>query len=138
MPELENGNYVLRVKAWDSANNSGLAEYRISIGAADEPEIVELFNVPNPFADNTRFYYELSTEAAAVSMDVFTLAGRKIHTIRDLPGRSGENITDFWDGKDIWGDELANGIYIYKLSVRTSMGSTDKTIEKFGKMVILR
>jgi len=138
MPELESGNYILRVKAWDSANNSGLVEFRIAIGAADEPEIVELFNVPNPFADNTRFYYELSTEAAAVSMDIFTLAGRKIHSFRDLPGRSGENITDFWNGKDIWGDELANGIYIYKLSVRTAMGSTDKTIKKFGKMVILR
>jgi hypothetical protein len=138
MPELENGNYNLKVKAWDSANNSGLVEFKIAIGAADEPEIVELFNVPNPFADQTRFYYELSTEATAVSMDIFTLAGRKIHSFRDMPGRSGENITDFWNGKDIWGDKLANGIYIYKLSVRAAMGSTDKTIEKFGKMVILR
>lgn len=139
LPEIENGNYVLKIKAWDSANNSALKEIRISIGAAEAPQIVELFNVPNPFADETQFYYELSEDASDVSIDIFTLAGRKIHTIGNLPGHSGENISSMWNGADKWGDKLANGVYIYKLSVRAAMGSTDNIdLEKFGKLVILK
>ena len=138
LPEVEDGNYVLRVKAWDSANNSALKEYNVSIGAIEEPQIVELYNVPNPFAVNTRFYYELTAEASDVSLDLFTLSGRKILTLRDLPGSPGENLTDVWDGTDDWGDKLANGVYIYKLNVRTAIQSADKHLKKFGKIVILK
>jgi len=138
LPEVENGNYLLKVKAWDSANNSAQKAYSISIGAIEQPQIVELFNVPNPFTEDTQFYYELSSEANQVSLDLFTLSGRKIHTFRDLPGRKGENITDSWDGTDKWGDKLANGVYIYKLNVRTAMESADNDLKKFGKIVILR
>ena len=138
LPEIEDGNYTLKVKAWDSANNSAQKVYNISIGAVAEPQIVELYNVPNPFSGTTQFYYELSAEASDVSLDLYTLSGRKIHTLQDLPGRSGENLTDLWDGTDGWGDKLANGVYIYKLNVRTAMQSADKNLKKFGKIVILK
>ena len=138
LPEVTDGNYVLRIKAWDSANNSAQIEYSISIGAIEEPQIVELYNVPNPFGENTRFYYELTSEASDVSLDLFTLSGRKILTLRDLPGSAGENLTDLWDGTDDWGDKLANGVYIYKLNVRTAIQSADKHLKKFGKVVILK
>jgi Peptidase family C25 len=138
LPEIENGNYVLKVKAWDSANNSTLKEYHISIGATEQAEIVELYNVPNPFVETTQFFYELSVEAENVNLEIFTLSGRKIHAIDNLPGRSGENLSATWDGKDKWGDDLSNGVYIYKLTVRTATQSADKNVEKFGKIVILR
>ncbi len=139
LPEVEDGNYTLKIKAWDSANNSRLAEYRISIGSAEAPEIVELYNVPNPFADETQFYYELSSDASEVSIDIFTLSGRKIHTLRNLPGREGENLTSLWNGRDNLGDKLANGVYIYKLSIRTASNLADNiSLEKFGKLVILK
>jgi len=139
LPQMENGNYILKIKAWDSANNSALKEMRISLGEAEVPQIVEMYNVPNPFANETQFYYELSDEASNVSIDIFTLAGRKIYTISNLPGHSGENISEAWNGEDKWGDKLANGIYIYKLSVRTATGLADNIdLEKFGKLVILK
>ena len=139
LPEVEDGNYTLKIKAWDSANNSSLAEYRIAIGSAEAPEIAELYNVPNPFSDETQFYYELSSDASEVSIDIFTLNGRKIHTLRNLPGREGENLSSLWDGRDNLGDKLANGVYIYKLSIRTAGGMADNiSLEKFGKLVILK
>ena len=59
----------------------------------------------------------------------------------------GRNITDYaWDGKDEFGDKLANGVYLYKVITR----SNGKAVEKresdadsffkkgFGKMVIMR
>lgn len=139
IPDIENGNYTLKIKAWDSANNSAQKEYNVAVGEAELPQIVELFNVPNPFKNETQFYYELSTAASQVSLDIFTLAGRKIHTIRNLPGTEGENISSIWNGRDSWGDEIANGVYIYKLNVRPiSISSDNNRLEKFGKLVILR
>ena len=139
LPEVEDGNYSLKIKAWDSANNSALEEYNLAIGSAEVPRIAELYNVPNPFADETQFYYELSSDASEVAIDIFTLSGRKIHTLRNLPGREGENLTVTWNGRDQLGDKLANGVYIYKLSIRTATASADNiNLEKFGKLVILK
>jgi len=39
-----------------------------------------------------------------------------------------------WDGKDDFGDKLAKGVYIYKLSVT---GTDSKKAEKTEKLVIL-
>jgi len=40
-----------------------------------------------------------------------------------------------WDGKDDFGDQLAKGVYVYRLRVRTPDGAT---AEKLEKLVLLR
>jgi flagellar hook assembly protein FlgD len=40
-----------------------------------------------------------------------------------------------WDGKDDFGDKIGKGVYIYKLTVKSTI-SNSKT-EKFEKLVIL-
>jgi flagellar hook assembly protein FlgD len=40
-----------------------------------------------------------------------------------------------WDGKDDFGDRLGKGVYIYKLTVKSSLTNTKS--EKFEKLVIL-
>ena len=59
----------------------------------------------------------------------------------------GRNITQYaWDGKDNYGDRLANGVYLYKVitklngnDVEKSASGADKYIVKeFGKMVLMR
>ena len=39
-----------------------------------------------------------------------------------------------WNGRDEYGDKLGKGVYIYKVKVRNSVGTT---VEKFEKLVIL-
>ena len=41
-----------------------------------------------------------------------------------------------WDGRDRDGDLLANGVYLYKLMVRTSDGRF--TSEALGKLTVLK
>ena len=41
----------------------------------------------------------------------------------------------FWDGKDTFGDQLAKGVYIYRILVKDINGAT---AEKTEKLVILR
>ena len=40
-----------------------------------------------------------------------------------------------WDGTDEFGNKIGRGVYIYRLSVKTSDG---KTAEKWERLVILK
>jgi flagellar hook assembly protein FlgD len=63
------------------------------------------------------------------------------------PIRIGNNITQYaWDGRDEYGDELANGVYLYRVVVRNNgqamehrETSADRAFKQnFGKLYILR
>jgi flagellar hook assembly protein FlgD len=40
-----------------------------------------------------------------------------------------------WDGKDDFGDKIGKGVYIYKLTVKSTL--TNQKTEKIEKLVIL-
>jgi hypothetical protein len=40
-----------------------------------------------------------------------------------------------WDGRDDFGDRIGKGVYVYKLTVRSSL--TGNKAEKYEKLVIL-
>ncbi len=103
----------LALKAWDSANNP--AESTIKLYQLEEAKL-KLFNVtnfPNPFAKSTQFTFEL-TQPADISIAIFTLGGRKIMQFESEYFSIGFHAID-WDGKDAFGDKLANGVYLYRL-----------------------
>jgi flagellar hook assembly protein FlgD len=59
----------------------------------------------------------------------------------------GRNITQYaWDGRDNFGDRLANGIYLYKVITKLNGSDIDKKaseadkffVKEFGKMVLMR
>ncbi len=63
------------------------------------------------------------------------------------PIKIGNNLSSFeWDGKDEYGDQLANGVYLYKVFVKkngeyleTRTTAADKAFHKgFGKIYLLR
>jgi hypothetical protein len=63
------------------------------------------------------------------------------------PLRIGNNISEYaWDGKDEFGDQLANGVYIYRVLVRkqgafveSRATAADKAFKQgYGKMYLLR
>ncbi len=83
-------------------------------------------------------------------IQILTITGKVIREItQDELGyiHIGRNITDFaWNGKDQFGDQLANGVYLYRV-VTSIKGSTiekresgaDEYFKKgFGKMYLMR
>ncbi len=63
------------------------------------------------------------------------------------PLHVGRNITEYaWDGKDDFGDKLANGVYLYKVQTKLNGQTIEhKATEadsyftkELGKMVIMR
>lgn len=138
LPWLAEGDHTLSIKAWDNANNSSVFSANVKVSAQKEFELTEVMNHPNPFTDLTSFYYYLSQDADRVQIRIFTLAGRLIKQIPFASSRRGFNFSSTWDGRDEEGDQVANGVYIYKVTAEGVVDGERKTKEYFGKAVVVR
>ena len=143
IPELADGEYDLTIKAWDNYNNSSVFSTYITVYADDRFSVSEVMNYPNPVVetDSTVFQYMLTNDAEAVSLKIFTLAGRKIKTF-DL--RTPDFLTSGYhyvpyNLRDTDGDRLASGVYIYKIEA-TGVGfdGARRTSDSVSKLAILR
>lgn len=149
----KDGRYTLQVQAKDrSGNYSGEQEYRINFEVETASTISEVFNYPNPFSTSTRFLFTLSGSEIPDEMkiQIMNISG---DIVREITGdelgliRIGRNLTDYaWDGKDEFGDPLANGVYLYRVMARLkgkdmdfkSRGGAEFFHKGFGKMYIMR
>ncbi len=136
--ELEEGKHTLDMKVWDVNNNPSDA-YLEFIVANDEALALEhVLNYPNPFTTNTDFYFEHNKpgQNLDVRIEVFTVAGKLVKTIDGQFLSNGFRVGPInWNGRDEYGDVLARGVYMYRVSVRTPVG---ETVEKFERLVLLK
>jgi hypothetical protein len=136
--DLEEGKHNLKLKVWDVNNNPNEA-YLEFIVANDEKLVLEhVLNYPNPFTTNTDFYFEHNKpgQNLSVRIEVFTVAGKLIKTLAGEYNADGYRIGPInWNGRDEYGDILARGVYMYRVSVSTPIG---ETVEKFERLVLLR
>lgn len=150
---LEDGVYALRVQGTDeSGNKSGEYPYEISFEVINESTITHFYPYPNPFSTQTRFVFTLtgSTMPDRIKIQIMTVTGRVVREITQDeigPLRIGNNITQYaWDGRDEYGDQLANGVYLYKVFIRQNgeqiehrNTNADRAFKHgFGKLYILR
>ncbi len=132
---LDEGPHTVEIKAWDNSNNSSVATATFTVVAERELKLSEVVNFPNPFRERTDFTFVVSRDAE-VTISVFTLAGRVVKRLR-LNAVSNFNSVP-WDGRDEDGDELANGLYIYRLVARAEGSEGPVSAEAIGKLVIAR
>lgn len=149
----QDGTYELRARAKDIIGNpSGKNDYQIAFRIINESTITHIFNYPNPFSTSTRFAFELTGSELPdeIRIDILTITGKLVKVIyQDELGPLfiGRNITQYaWDGCDMYGNPLANGVYFYRVSVKIN-GKTVKhrstNTEQFfkngfGKMYLMR
>lgn len=149
----KNGDYRLRVQAKDiSGNWSAKNDYVIDFKVVIESSITRLLNYPNPFSTSTRFVFELTGYKVPdkLQIEIFTVSGKlvKIITLEELGEINiGRNITTYaWDGTDMYGDRLANGIYFYRVhakidgkDIKQKESAVDKYFkQEIGKMYLIR
>jgi hypothetical protein len=70
-------------------------------------------NLPNPFNPQTEISYDLPN-ACHVKLSIYNLLGQKIKTVVDEYQTTGQK-TVHWDGRDDRGNEVASGIYFYRI-----------------------
>ena len=136
LPILDAGEHSLTVKAWDSYNNFTEESVVFNIATSDELSIERVYNYPNPMSTSTDFTYFLSQPVEEIEINIYTVAGRLIRKINDFSSVSIGFQKIRWDGRDEVGDRLANGVYIYRLRVKSSF--TGQWVEVIEKLAIAR
>jgi hypothetical protein len=117
---LKPGEYTLTVYARDASGNAAdTLDIRFQVSASNG--IQQVMNYPNPFTSQTDFTFILrgSGQGAGARITIYTVSGKKIRTIIPTALRTGLNSVH-WDGRDENGNEVANGTYLYRVSVNAN------------------
>ncbi len=122
----------LKVQAWDNANNPSEQEILLSRLLRNKLTLLHVLNFPNPFEEQTQFTFEL-TSSAEVSVDIYTLGGRRIKTLYPVLLSMGYHALD-WDGRDAYGNPLANGVYLYRIRAKNH----DQSVSAIGRLAKFR
>jgi hypothetical protein len=143
--KLSEGSHKLSVKAWDVANNATEETLQFIVSNSASIALKNVLNYPNPFTDRTcfQFNHSLGNIPLDVKVDIYTITGQKVKSIEALwtgaeTLQAGDCIS--WDGNDEFGDPLARGIYLYRISVSTGNNTSQPILgeSKFEKLVILK
>ena len=135
---LSMGLHTLKFKAWDVYNNYVSQEIQFIVVGDGELSLTNVLNYPNPFVNYTQFWFSHNKpfEPLEVQVLIMTITGKVVKSINEMVTNTGflsREIT--WDGKDDFGDAIGKGVYIYKLTVRSTI--SDQKSEKIEKLVIL-
>ena len=104
---------VSEARVWDRYHRTNT----VDLGAAALKMLPKVFalkqNYPNPFNPTTVIRYALP-EASNVRLEVFNTLGQVVRTLADEEQVAGAyRIT--WDGRNEQGQEMATGVYIYRI-----------------------
>lgn len=134
---MAQGDYKIKVKAWDVFNNFSFQEAAFTVVSADKGIVIrDVVNYPNPMTANTTFTFQHNYSSAFnTKIKIYTIAGRLIKTIEE-----NDLLEKFvkidWDGRDEDGNQIANGTYFYKLIVESADGSFKDNI--LGKLAVIK
>ncbi|MEO5776246.1 MAG: type IX secretion system sortase PorU [Flavobacterium sp.] len=132
------GLHTITFKAWDVYNNPITAEIQFVVVGNESITLEHVLNYPNPFVSYTEFWFSHNRpfEPLDVQVQVMTITGKIVWTKNQTVTTDGflsREIT--WDGKDDFGDRIGKGVYVYKLTVKSTL--SNKKAEKIEKLVIL-
>ena len=152
----EDAQYELIVSGKDVVGNeAGKIDYHIDFRVISKPMISNMMNYPNPFTTSTAFVFTITGSEIPQNMriQILTITGKVIREITEDelgPLHIGRNITDFkWDGTDMYGQKVANGVYLYRVLTNLNGKSLDKFKDQgdntdkyftkgYGKMYLMR
>ena len=135
---LSLGLHTIFFRAWDVYNNPITAEIQFLVVGDEGITITNVLNYPNPFVSYTQFWFTHNKpfEPLEVQVQIFTVTGKIVKTINQTVTTDGFLSRDIaWDGRDDFGDKIGKGVYVYKLTVRSTL--SNQRAEKYEKLVIL-
>jgi flagellar hook assembly protein FlgD len=132
------GLHTISFRAWDVYNNPITAEIQFVVVGDQSITLSHVLNYPNPFVSYTEFWFSHNRpfEPLEVQVQVMTITGKIVWTKNQTVSTDGFLSRDItWDGKDDFGDRIGKGVYVYKLTVKSTLSY--KKAEKIEKLVIL-
>ncbi len=136
--DLAKGMHTITFKAWDVYNNPVTADIHFIVADGNGIVLSNVLNYPNPFVNYTEFWFNHNRpyEPLEVQVQIFTVTGKIVKTINQTVTTEGFLSRELkWDGLDDFGSKIGKGVYVYKLTVRSTVNGNKA--EKIEKLVIL-
>ena len=101
----------------DPGNESDVATPGTATGIVPSaPQTFALHqNVPNPFNPTTTIQYDVARGGGEVTLQIFDAKGRLVKTMMDGAQSEGQQSVT-WDGRNNAGQQVATGVYFYRLT----------------------
>jgi hypothetical protein len=122
-PGLENGTYEVKAIIKNPVISGREDEVKARFKIVNEVAVSNVYFYPNPFTTQAQIVYTLTGNdiPEIFRIDIYTVSGHRVksidlHVEDDL--QIGTHLTKYrWHGTDQYGDQLANGVYLYKTTV---------------------
>ena len=124
-PQLTEGQHTVSYFARDAAGNFSDTTM-LSVNVTNTLQLSEVYNIPNPFPNGTTFTFILAgtDNPQSVHIKIYTVAGRLIQDLDfsskvhiGINGYTSSSDNLYWNGRDKDGDEIANGVYFYRVVI---------------------
>ncbi|PIS28886.1 MAG: hypothetical protein COT43_05315 [Candidatus Marinimicrobia bacterium CG08_land_8_20_14_0_20_45_22] len=107
--KIKHGVYTLSTYWFELQKNAGINEDKLY-----PTKFAVSQNYPNPFNPETTIRFDLP-ENSYVRLEIYNLLGHRVATLIDCRQTAG-HYTLNWNGKDLQSNNVASGIYFYKLT----------------------
>lgn len=132
LPKLSEGNHTIQLIAFDNYNLPEVASTHFIAKESGSISLENFLIYPNPMNKEGYITFIIS-QSADVTLDVFSISGRRLRRIETIATQGFNKI--FFDGKDEFGDNLANNTYFIRIKAKTLDGNS---IEKRERLVIYK
>lgn len=130
---LNPGKHTIQLKVWDVFNNSSEASIEFEVIGSQSVVLDNLINFPNPFTENTHFIFDHNQtgQELDIQIRIYDLSGRQIKIIEEqmVPAAYRSSPVS-WDGRTDAGQQIAKGLYLYRLRVTNEKGVSNEIHSK--------
>jgi hypothetical protein len=145
---LSDGKHELYLQAWDGLNNqSDTLIYFDLLPPVDEDRLhlYKVYPSPNPFSKSTNLTMISTHFPVDIIINIYSLNGLNVKTLKKsiislndcfeiYSEDDGCFINIAWDGKDGYGNKIANGTYFYHVKAKTNNNLHFENIYKLAKI----
>jgi len=89
----------------------------ISVNLEQDEPVSFISNYPNPFGNSTTINFNAKKGYKSASMSVYNAKGQFVTALDVQQGDQPATGYAVWNGKDLHGNDVANGVYFYKLDI---------------------
>ena len=137
LPELEEGNHTLLVRAWDVLNNSSTVEVPFEVVKGLRPTVGYVWNTPNPARTTTTFVitHNRPQTELDVKIELYDFSGRLLWDYVSSTTPAGNDLHVTWNLTTNSGQPIGNGVYLYRVRISAPGG---EEVAKARKIVVAR
>ena len=121
LPSLDEGMHSLRLRVWDTSDNSSSKSIEFYVSPDQAPILYDVFTDVNPASTEANFYlsHDRPDANVEVTISVFNMLGKPVWE-SVTSGRSDMFLTSpvKWNLHNMAGQRVTRGIYLYRASIR--------------------